>query len=71
MPSPALLIGLGFIVVASAISVVFWPLLRDDMARSVGANDNKPDVTSMALLALGSGILTGIPAVVLWLGVAA
>lgn len=63
MPSAPILIGLGFVIVTCAIAAAVWPLLRDDMNRSVVANDNRPDVTSMALLALGSGLVAGIPAV--------
>lgn len=70
MPGPALLIGLGFIVVACAIGLAVWPLLRDDMSRVV-ANDNRPDVTSITMLVFGSGLVAGIPALGLWLGVTA
>lgn len=70
MAGPTLLIGLGFIVVACAIGLAVWPLLRDDMSRVV-ANDNRPDVTSTVLVALGSGLVAGIPALGLWLRVAA
>lgn len=70
MPSASLITaGLALVILAAA-AVALYPVLAADMRRTVergAANDNDPDLTALAILLMGAGMLTGYPGVALWL----
>ncbi len=69
MSASVIAAGIGFLILAVA-GIALYPILAADMRRTVergAANDNGPDLTALAILLMGAGMLTGYPGVALWL----